>query len=187
MKLNRLIISVIFFLIFPPILGAQESPELQRCIWSCLAGSPGAASPEYTQCVQAQCASGDKQSNPEARWTTGRTHDLQGYFANIGATNSPREISYVCYSDGRSFFVLDIDLEGQGGTMAFVIDGRRFPLNFSRPDSILVAPITPNNRVLSELMSGSRLELLDTTGRTLSSFSLAGSSNAIGTVLRNCI
>lgn len=40
-----------------PVAAQDESPEMeqQRCVWSCLANSPGNDSPEYNACVKQYC------------------------------------------------------------------------------------------------------------------------------------
>lgn len=40
-----------------PVAAQDESPEMeqQRCVWSCLANSPGNDSPEYNVCVKQYC------------------------------------------------------------------------------------------------------------------------------------
>lgn len=47
----------LWFLLALPLGAQEESPEMeqQRCVWSCLANSPGNVSAEYNACVKRYC------------------------------------------------------------------------------------------------------------------------------------
>ncbi|MCR9089556.1 MAG: hypothetical protein NXH97_22795 [Rhodobacteraceae bacterium] len=188
-------------LLLPTMAEAQVS-DIQRCIWACLAGSPGNTSPEYHQCVSQRCTGeaastqADPQSAPEvaphpapqppAGWTMGPTTDGFGQFANLIATDNGLSFAYVCYPDGRSYFILDDRLDGPGGAMHLEIDGTRYFMPFARSPDWLTVTIAPGAPLFAALMQGRQARLLGTTGDLISTYALPGADRALGPVLRTC-
>ncbi len=74
---------------------------LQRCIWSCLAHSPGAASPQYEQCVTARCTDALLYGH---QWTSGIASDGVHRFATTQAEQG-MAFTYFC-TPTLSYFVL---------------------------------------------------------------------------------
>lgn len=169
-------------------VGAQVS-AVQQCIWGCLYGPGGGnpSSPAYEACVVQNCVEdGASDTSPQASWTTGEVAGGQGVFANIDDPQSGRGLAWVCDAAGRSYFVLDADLNGPGGAMALVVDGQRFATTFTRNPDWLEASVPPDAPVLTALASGTQAQLMSTDGQILGTFSLRGSSAAISQVRRRC-
>lgn len=115
---------------------AQEGPEwdLQRCIWRCLAASPGAASAEYNNCVAAQCsaeeAEGDvSDSYGQGRWFASGTGDGTGNLAGYVDVGTGSTFYVICGVDGRRNLAL-FGPEGPEAVLTLNLDGRIFSHRF---------------------------------------------------------
>lgn len=125
--------------------------EAQRCIWRCLAESPGAASRQYNDCVARMC-SGEPARAPAPPaptgtgrvWFAARTGDGQGNLAGIADQSTGTAFDLICGRDGRRNLAL-FGPEGPAAVLTILIDGRRFERPFV-PHAGGITPRSPRMR-----------------------------------------
>lgn len=172
----------------PAVLAGEEDPmAVQRCVWSCLANSPGASSPEYQQCVQRHCSGFEPPvPNPEA------PSDWQGGIAGDGvhryATTQAEQgyaFTYFC-APGQSFFVLG-DLPVPPGQYRLVIGTVAYVVPFDMTRGALSVSIPPASPFMDGVRGGGdMLTVTDMQGAHMIRFSLRGADAAIGEAVRGC-
>jgi hypothetical protein len=167
---------------------AQMSPEEeQRCVWQCLANSPGAASREYQACVERLCLgepaaqprAAAPQAQPRAAWTTGGQANGARY---AGVEIPGRSFSILCQRGGPALVAV-AGLGGRADRTSLGIDGRAYPLRFVSRNRILYAEASPD--LLGRLMAGSAVDVAS-AGAAPARFPLAGSGAAIRSALSGC-
>ncbi|ABD55267.1 hypothetical protein [Jannaschia sp. CCS1] len=200
------LLTLLFACLAAPAMAFDHVSPAQQCVWSCLygVGDGNAASDAYHACVNSNCV-GLSTDRPGAEpqtgtgagaaaapapvngpgWTIGSIAGGGGVFANVDAADSPRALSLVCAA-GRSYLILDTELDGPGGVMPIIVDGTRFDVSFARNPDWLEADIAPTAPLLAALSQGQGAQLLSTDGNVLGNFSLSGSSRAIATVTEAC-
>jgi hypothetical protein len=170
---------------------ADDPMEAQRCIWRCLANSPGVSSPEYYSCV-AQYCDGTEQggssvpaTSPRAtvpamapRWNAGVTSDGQRRYA--GVIDPMRETTFyvLCAPDGKLSFAL-FGPEGDSSMMVVRIDDGLYSLNFLAGGNGYYAALGPNAVELAALRAAARLTVSNAAGWPLFSVALNGAREAI--------
>lgn len=211
--MNRRSLRDIFFIpalatigmLTAPQAGAQSSAErlaaeeMQRCVWRCLADSPGAASRQYQQCVAAQCDEsamidqfrgqnrGQAPQQPRAqttagRWTNHSTANGAGHSAAIEAGG--RSFNYICERRGRAL----IGVAGLGGNANGVglrVDRQAFRLPFVMQNGILYTTADSGSALVQALMNGNTVEVTNSRGAK-ASFPLRGSGAAIRKAMAAC-
>lgn len=172
---------------------AQEDPmAVQRCVWRCLAGSPGAASPEYNQCVARSCGA-QTAPKPQIRaptpapvrpaWRAGLASDGVHRFAGTDAEQG-YGFYYFCTAT-TSFFTLTA-LPMQAGQYRFVIGTVAYQVPFDRSRGDLSVNIPPGSPFLQGVQSGSWLQVEALNGTPLVQFSLVGAGAAIAQAVQAC-
>lgn len=173
---------------------AQMDPgEEQRCVWRCLADSPGAESRQYQDCVERMCVAGQPAEParpraaapapaPKAAWAAGgRPGGSQ--FAGVEIPGG-RSFRFVCPSPAShsSGMVFVAGMDGRGGG-TLEIDGKSYRLMpLIAEKGPLIAIVTAP--LLRALMGGSAAQVRTAAGAA--SFPLAGSGAAIRTALAGC-
>jgi hypothetical protein len=171
---------------------AQVNPLNQRaCAAGCLANSPGAASSEYSYCLQVKCGvyyeeqSTAKAAPTRSGWGVGVTSDGGGRFAGFSNETQTKSIYYVCDRNGAS----SISLTGSAaapGLVAVSIDRERYELDFQPKDGALYAYAPIDSAVMQAFLRGSNLELYTQTRELIDSFSLRGAAKAITKAREGC-
>ncbi|MDO5633204.1 MAG: hypothetical protein Q4G22_15435 [Paracoccus sp. (in: a-proteobacteria)] len=171
--------------------GAAErlrAEEEQRCVWRCLADSPGAHSQQYQSCVERLCqappqAPAARQSTPRQPsapgWSNHRTSGGGGHSAEIGAGG--RKLSVMCSRGGQ----VVLGLAGFGGrvdAMVLTIDRRAYRSPAITRGGIHYAQASL--AVLQALMAGRQVQA--SAAGTRVTFPLGGSGAAIRTALTGC-
>lgn len=180
--------------LMPCAAWAQEDPmELQRCIWRCLADSPGAASAQYQQCVAAQC--GEEPAAPvaspsfagagSAPWGVGVTGDGLGHYAGQVAPESGNLFYYTCDASGQQNLILS-GPEGPSAVLTLEVDGQRFGLWFEQTSGGYTARLEPGSPVPGLLGAARRFELRNDAGGSLGAFAMVGAGAAIGGARAAC-
>lgn len=162
--------------------GAQGVDEMQRCIWRCLADSPGAGSSRYNACVKRMC----ENPNPPAPQRSGWRHVGKpggGQMASI--TTGYSTLAYVCQR--RKPAVLGIDgLPGPASAVSVSVDGKAYRAGFATQGNTHYTVIPPGSALLRAILAGNTVQFRNPAGRSTSSFSLSGSGKAIRAALSNC-
>lgn len=166
----------------------MSGEEQQRCVWSCLANSPGASSKQYNDCVERYCVAPRQSVAPKARtdpargWTSHRTGNGAAHSAAIEAGG--RSLSYICQRGGPGLLAI----AGMGGGtrgVAVAIDGRSFRQNFVTRGGILYTDADPGSALLAALMAGNEVRVTGSDGRR-AAFPLTGSGAAIRGAMAAC-
>lgn len=181
---RRLTVLLTAALTLPLPASAQEGPEweVQRCIWRCLANSPGAASAEYNACVAAQC---NEPAAPPAAWTGGVTADGRGRFAGIADPATGAVLYFLCAPGGQSFMSLT-GPEGPSATLTLDVDGRLFAVPFTADGGSYVTPMPPGSPALVALVTGRQATLRNDVGTALLSVPLTAAMETIDRALQEC-
>lgn len=161
---------------------------MQRCIWSCLANSPGAASWQYNQCVQTQCAwIGEPQVPAQTGpWRSGVASDGFSQFAGVEAEGrSDLGLYYFCNRTRASYLAL-FGLEGAGGQITLQIDQSAYTLNFSAMPGALRFDLPARSPFLEALSRGRQVVLYNSLGAELFRAPLGGAALALGRVRTAC-
>lgn len=161
----------------------QENPmEMQRCIWACLANSPGAASAQYNQCVQARCI--EQPSVPSATdWRAGLTRDGSHRFAGIDAEQG-YGFYYFCNAQERYFALVGLPMDA--GQFRLVIENTAYQVPFDRRRGDLSVDL-PANSVLGQAMqAGGMMDIQSLSGEFLIRFSLRGATAALQQTASAC-
>ncbi len=183
-----------------PTAHAQNASELQLCIFRCLNGSPGADSPEYNLCVENSCIKQSNQSNGtlnKSSWNLSELSPseppyLDGRIASVLSTDRQLTLRYMCGRDGDSYLFLDGEilqtlglLDGSNHSVRLTVDYLTEEWHsFSEFEDSIATPIKANSSLLKKLLSGN--SVVTDLPKYSTSFSLKGSSNALGTALRYC-
>jgi hypothetical protein len=180
-----------------PAVAQEEDPmALQRCIWRCLAGSPGAASAQYNQCVEDQCtgieepvqsmapASDGAPVAPPQVWSAGVASDGVHRFAGIDRGQG-QGFYYLCSAQGASYFTLS-GLPLDPGQMQVIIGDVRYlvPFDAARGDlSVNIPPATP---FIEAVAAGDRMDVLTPEGYSVLSISLMGARASLAQAVAGC-
>lgn len=161
----------------------EEAEEEQRCVWSCLANSPGADSPAYQSCVETICLAPKPSlprasSVPAAVWKSGVSTGNQAYYA--GVEISGKSFSFHCTRGGEA--LLAIDGMGSRTDIGLRIDDLRYGLEFTARNGVLFTPATPH--LITQLLAGNVVEVAR-PGEAVA-FPLTGSGKAIRRALAEC-
>jgi hypothetical protein len=166
----------------PPVLAQDDDPmELQRCIWRCLADSPGAASPEYNACVERQCTA----ESPAPAWTTGVTADGAGRFAGTTDPETDSEFHFVCWPVGQSYLMLT-GPEGPDAVLPVTVAGQTYAVPFTSYGGYHMAAIPVDSPIIAGIWQGGTLVVGGDTNPPLGTFGLDGAPLAIHTAWQGC-
>lgn len=186
--------------VLPGMAGAEEDyMEVQRCVWRCLADSPGAESAQYHQCVAAKCNEPSAEpalpraAAPPAApasgfpaWTFGATADGLGRYAGQFAAETGNVIYYTCDGSGTENLLLSGEVEGPGAVLTLDVDGQAFGLWFEPSPGGYTARLEPGSPVPGLLMRARRFELRNGAGWSLGRFAMGGAGAAIGGARASC-
>lgn len=174
-----------------PAMGAaqQETSAVQRCIWSCLAESPGASSLQYDQCVASRCSGAlgqyDRPTLPDFRsdWQVGMASNGVHHYAGTQAEQG-YAFNYFC-TPTESYFVLD-GLPAPAGQYRVLIGSVEYLVPFDRSRGELTVNIPPGTAFM-QAVQGGRWMAVHSMGRVpLIRFSLQGAGPAIGNATAQC-
>ena len=155
--------------------------EMQRCIWRCLAGSPGAASPQYGECVARLCT-GAAQS---AAWTTGITTDGTGRYAGTSDPATGNEFHFICWPVGQSYLMLT-GPEGPDAVLPVTVAGQTYAVPFTGYGGYGMAAIPVDSPIIAGIWQGGTLSIRNDAGYSLGTFTLDGAPLAIHTAWQGC-
>lgn len=168
----------------------MSAEEEQRCVWSCLANSPGAESRQYQECVARIClgesAAPGQQSRPaapatpRAAWSAGAG---QGGAWYAGVEIPGKSLSFLCRRGGPGLLAV-AGLGARADGVAVQVDGRDYRLPFVSQNGMLYTAADPGSPILNALRSGSRAQVGSRGGSA--AFPLTGSGSAISAALRGC-
>lgn len=183
-------ILAVLVLLWPGIGVAQDDPmALQRCVWACLADSPGAASLQYNQCVDTRCvAQPQLQTTPSlptfrSDWRGGLASNGVHHYAGTQAEQG-YAFNYFC-TPTESFFVLG-DLPIEAGQYRLLIGSVEYLVPFDRKRGALSVDIPPGSAFMQAVQRGQMLTVQDMNRRHVIRFSLAGAQNALSTAVGQC-
>ena len=159
----------------------QRAEEEQRCVWRCLADSPGAHSQQYQSCVQRFCVAPQAAPAPRQSSAPRWTNHAQGnaHSAEVAAGN--RRLSVLCSRGGQVLLGLS-GFGGRADAVTLTIDGRAHRGSAVTRNGIHYAEASP--AILRALMNGRQLQAAAGTGST--GFSLGGSGAAIRAAMSGC-
>lgn len=170
----------------------EDSPEMemQRCVWSCLANSPGADSAEYNACVARLCDDGAAepapQTNQPSGWTVGVTSDGRGHYAGVADPQVQTQLFYMCDAAGQSLLKFQ-GISGEGIVAVLTIDGVPQSVPFLSDGTSLYALAPVDGPLFAALLRGRSLSLRDgPQGPGVGDYSLTGSSQAIARARSGC-
>ncbi|MFD3189128.1 hypothetical protein ACFMPD_02495 [Sedimentitalea sp. HM32M-2] len=164
---------------------------IQRCVWSCLASSPGNQSWQYHQCVAQRCQ--PMQAAPVAPtpalgppWTSGVAADGVTRYAGIhaGQPGGPG-LYYMCDRQGQSYLML-YRHAGPPGMMRFFIGSQQFSLPFDRQRGELTVNLVPGGRFLNALAYGQAVQIVDARGAQVMSLGLNGAAAVLQSTIAAC-
>ncbi|MBU3028750.1 hypothetical protein [Paracoccus marinaquae] len=167
-----------------PAAAQMSEEELQRCIWRCLADSPGAASSQYEACTRRECSGDAPAAQPTARsgWgNTGGTSGGQMASVTVGLST----LSYVC-ERGKPALLAISGLPGPSNGITVQVDNQSFQPPFASRDGVHYTAARAGSALLNALLSGNSVQIRNPGGNSVSSFSLKGSGKAIGTAMSRC-
>jgi hypothetical protein len=192
------ILAIMFGMTLPGIALAEEDyMEVQRCVWRCLADSPGAESAEYNQCVAAKCnetvavpaAPGPAPSaalSAVPPWIFGATGDGQGRYAGQVAAETGNNLYYTCDASGVQNLLLSGEVEGPSAILSVDVDGQVFGLFFEQSPGGYTARLEPGSPVPEMFMRAELVHLRNEAGWSLGRFSMAGADLAIAGARAAC-
>jgi hypothetical protein len=167
---------------------AQMSPEEeQRCVWQCLANSPGAGSRQYDECVERMCMAGPAdapapEGAPRAAWTSGATARGDALYAGVEIPGG-RSFSFLCRPGGPGLLAV-AGLGGMPDGVGLRVDRQEYGLPFTSENGVLYAQAPPGSQLLRALMNGGAVEVRSEEGSA--AFPLGGSGAAIRAALAGC-
>ncbi|PKP73310.1 MAG: hypothetical protein CVT84_14190 [Alphaproteobacteria bacterium HGW-Alphaproteobacteria-6] len=177
---------------------AQEDPEMemQRCVWRCLADSPGAASAQYNACVQRLCVAQPAPVQPvpvqpapmqpvAPVWSGGATADGLGSYAATSDRASSSTLYLIC-APGRERYLMLVGSGGPSTMLDVVIDGAAHALWFTEQGGSYYATLPEGSPVIAALMRGRMVEIVNPAGYRAGTFSLAGAAGPISAALARC-
>lgn len=187
---------------------ADDEMEVQRCVWRCLADSPGAESAAYNACVAAKCSGGDVAAAPPAPapapappparppapppaalpqvWQGGTTADGQGRFAGLADPATGAKFYYMCDMHGASLLALIGPEAGLPAPLLLVVNGAPMRVTFQGSGITSSALVPPNHPMLATLARGGMLDIYNGAGSLLGRFSLTGAKEAIAAARTGC-
>lgn len=169
---------------------SADPMEQQRCIWRCLAGSPGAHSAQYNQCVQRFCV---QHSPPQSSvpaivtpWKSGVAADGRTHFAGAeaGQGGGPG-LYYMCDRQGQSYLML-YRHQGPPGMKRFRIGAQDFTVPFDRSRGELTMNVTPGGQFLNALVYGQSAWISDAQGGHVMNVNLQGAAAAMQAAIAAC-
>lgn len=180
-------------------VAAQEDPEMemQRCVWRCLADSPGAASAQYNACVQRLCVAQPAPAQPvpvqpvapaqsaAPVWSGGTTADGLGSYAATSDRASSSTLYLIC-APGRERYLMLVGSAGPSTMLDVVIDGIAHSLWFAEQGGGHYATLPAGSPVVAALMRGRMVEIVNPAGYRAGTFSLAGAAGPISAALARC-
>ena len=185
--MRTLVLILVFLVGAVRTAAAQDDPMvLQRCIWSCLANSPGASSPQYNLCVEERCVESQQQpaSAAPSDWHAGIASDGLHRFATTPAEQG-YAFTYFC-SPGQSYFVLD-SLPNPAGQYRLIIGTIEYLVPFDRVRGALSVNIPPASPFMDGVRRGGDWLTVQTMQRGhVIRFSLRGADTAIGDAIEAC-
>jgi hypothetical protein len=167
-------------------VSAQMSPEEeQRCVWSCLANSPGgAAGRAYQQCVADIClgepAAPEPSAAPKAAWRAG-AGEGGAWFAGVELPGA--SLTFLCRRGGPGLLAV-AGLGARDDGTAITVDGRGYRLPFVAQNGMLYTAADPGSPILGALRTGGVAQVSSRGGSA--DFPLAGSGGAIAAALKGC-
>lgn len=167
-----------------PAHAQMNGEELQRCIWRCLADSPGAGSSQYNSCVARSC-SGQTPSAPSparATWTVSGAA-TGGQMASVTVGRST--FSYVCQA-GKPALLAISGLPGPSSGVILSVDGREFRPPFAGRDGVHYTSARAGSGLVNALLAGNAVQARNRPGNSVSNFPLGGSGKAIRTAMSRC-
>ncbi|MEW9920773.1 hypothetical protein AB2B41_14250 [Marimonas sp. MJW-29] len=171
-------------------VAAQEDPmEVQRCVWSCLANSPGVQSHEYHQCVERFCVAprGEADQSPlpvQSDWGSGVATDGRHQFAGTQAEQG-YGLYYFCFA-GQSFLTLS-ELPLPPGQYRMLIGTTEYIVPFDMTRGALSVNVPPVSPFMAALRTGGEWATLRSmAGEHLIRFSLRGADAHIGRAVSAC-
>lgn len=172
-------------LVAAPASAQMSDEELQRCIWRCLADSPGAASSQYNACVQRLCTGDAPKSAPAARggWSNRGAATGGGQMASV--TVGLSTLSYVC-EQGKPAVLAISGLPGPSKGITLRVDNQSFQPPFTGRDGVHYTAVRPGSALLNALLAGNSVQIRNPGGNSVSNFPLAGSGRAIRTAMSRC-
>ncbi len=194
-------ILLVLLLLFSGPVGAQSGDvgQMQRCIWSCLSNSPGAASYQYNQCVETFCSSmrtpvqtpqrapvqAPVQIQPPVRaitpggWNGGVATNGTSYFAGIyHPSGDGRGLFYICNRQRESYVAL-IGVDTPEGIVQFVFSDLQYQIPFDRKRGDLSADLAPVSQFMRNLSGTGTVRIADVRGNVLMDLGLHGAGAAI--------
>lgn len=166
--------------------GYEDPMEVQRCVWRCLADSPGAASQQYAQCVEALCSEGPpepfvpsaaNQANAPL-WFAARTGDGKGNLAGVEDPLTGNSFYVMCGANGRHNLAL-FGPEGPDATMVMTIGGQSYQRAFVAYGGGYYARVDAGSAEVMALRAGRDLTIANAAGGVLMQIVLNGSQQAI--------
>lgn len=190
----------------------SDAMEVQRCVWRCLADSPGAASAQYQACVAAQCDtppqegpfqdtpaqtgsgawSNPPQSSPAQPpaqmpvWYYGPTSEGQGRFAGVVDSARNTTFYYMCDAQGQSLLAISGPEAGLPAPLTIIIDAVAYSAIFTGAEIFSQTSVAATDPLIGALMAGRQLELRNSSESVLGRFSLAGAGQAIAAARQGC-
>ncbi len=169
---------------------------LQRCVWRCLADSPGAASAEYNECVARLCTedgapsgAGATSSSPAAisgTWRGGIAADGRTVFAGVDSpAGDGSGLFYMCDTAGQSYLML-YAADAPPGAFHLEVAGQRYTLNFDMARQQLTSNVAPRQGVLSALASGSSVSVVNPLGDRMFQVGLGNSRSTLEQAYSAC-
>ncbi|MEX0348505.1 MAG: hypothetical protein AB3N15_03700 [Paracoccaceae bacterium] len=169
---------------------AQEGPEwdLQRCVWSCLANSPGVESAIYHQCVSIRCTAPQAQMPARVAqgWAAGMAADGKTWSAGLAAADGSGQGLYFQCVPGQDSYLMLYGLKAREGVFQISIDGRAYPLAFHGRRGELTSDLPPSAPFLNLLGQGRAISIVDPDGAYRAGYSLLNAQGAIWQVRAAC-
>lgn len=173
----------------PPATAQMSAEEEQRCVWQCLANSPGgAASDAYNRCVEEMCVEQPRAAQPpasrtpRAAWTSGAG---QGGSYYAGVEIPGKSFSYLCKRGGPGLLAI-AGLSRRAEAIALRIDDQNYGLSFVAQNGILYTDAPAGSHLLRALLGGKAVHVTDSRSGANASFPLSGSGAAIRKALAGC-
>ena len=172
----------------PPATAQMSAEEEQRCVWQCLANSPGAASDEYNQCVEERCVEQPRAAPPaaspapRAAWTFGPGKGGSHY---AGVEIPGKSFSYLCKRGGPGLLAI-AGLSRRADAISLRVDGQNYGLTFVAQNGVLYTDAPAGSHLLRALLGGKAVHVTDATSGASASFPLSGSGAAIRKALAGC-
>lgn len=165
----------------PAMAQGNDPMALQRCIWQCLANSPGNTSPQYHQCVNTYCVEPQATAPlPQSgAWYAGVAADGYSRSAGVAAPDGSGQGIYFQCAPGRDSYLMLYALQTRAGFYQIVIDGRSYPMMFDRRRGQLTSDMPASAPFLNILSNGLSLNVIDPDGVLRGTFSLSGARAAL--------